>query len=100
MTSKGTRFEIARRSHCAHIREILQQRRLRARSHRYQEGYSNLDQIGIELEHVIFGMKVPNWKIMAICQAIKSAGISPIFSRVSYNSSTLELEKEEFDFYG
>jgi len=60
----------------------------------------NLDQIGIQLEQVIFGMKMPRWKVTTICQAIKSAGIRPIFSQLRYDPSTSKLEKEEFDFYG
>jgi hypothetical protein len=60
----------------------------------------NLSQIGLELEIVIFGMNMPDWKVTAICQAITGANIRPTFARARYNPSTSELEKEDFDFHG
>lgn len=56
-----------------------------------------LEKLGAELSEVVFGMNMPDWKIIAISQAIVEAGIKTAFSKVYYDRESLKLGKEQFD---
>ncbi len=58
-----------------------------------------LNDVGISLREIIFGIKMPSWKIDAICRAVIENGIQPSFSRIEFDYSDSSLKKTSFNYY-
>jgi len=64
---------------------------------KYMEKLVPLDEMGITMSDVIFGMNVPNWKIKGTTAAFNAAGIKPNYFIMKFNRETLRFERVAFN---
>lgn len=64
---------------------------------RYRGKRVPLGQLGIQLKEVIFGMKVPSWKVSALSAAFQISGQKLSLSRIVYDRNALAIGKVAID---